>query len=327
MIILITGTIMQKEYGLKSIQENYFNSLLIINNYIIFPGGKLILFFIFFSLILKSFMDGIKKIGTFIIHIGILLFLLFTFLFLKPNDEKYIIIKENESSNLILNNNLYDLTFISNKKNNNLNIHSKNLKNINKLNIFPFKIIIKNNFENTNIKINNNFDNNFFNFSEIKYFVENEYNKKSVELILIHDKNKINKYYLIENLKNETHILFNSYKLNIQLKKSTETLPFNIFLKEFKKKIYKGTTIAKSFESDILIKDTDIEWKYNIKMNSPLRYKNYIFYQSSFIEDEKNSTILYVVNNSKINYIYISCIIILIGFIIHLNTKNRKNYE
>lgn len=328
-IILITGTIMQKEYGLKSVQDNYFNSLFILNDFFFFPGGKLILFLIFFSLLLKTFIDGIKKTGTFIIHIGILFFLLFSFLCLKSNEEKYIIIKENESSNIVLNNNLYDITFtLTDEKNKKIKINQNNLNILNKIDTLPFNITIKNIFENTNVKINNTFNKTFIDFKKVQYFVENEYNKTTFEIVLM-DKNKtlISKIFLIENLKDEINITLNKKNINIKLSKSVEILPFDILLKKFKKINYNGTNTAKSFESDIIIHDKNIEWKYNIKMNKPLRYKNYIFYQSSFIEDEKNSTILYVTNNSNTNYIYLSCFIILIGFIIHLNSKTRKNYE
>ena len=317
---------MQKEYGLKSIQENYFNSIFIINNYFIFPGGKLIIFFIFLSLLFKIFIDGIKRLGTFIIHIGILFFILFTFLFLNTNEEKYIIIKENESNNIIVNNNLYDITFTIND-NKQIKINSKFLNMKDKFKFLPFNIIIKKVFENTNIKINNKLDKNFFKIEKIQQFVENEYNKASVEIEFKNKKNIINNIFLIENLKNEIIIILNENKLHIKLNKFTELLPFEIYLKKFNRLTYNATNLSKSFESDIIINDKNIQWGYNIKMNNPLRYKNYIFYQSSFIEGEKNSTILYVVNNAKINYIYLSCVIILIGFIIHLSSKNRKYYE
>ncbi|HIH2763597.1 MAG TPA: cytochrome c biogenesis protein ResB [Candidatus Azoamicus sp.] len=325
-LILIAGTIMQKEYGLKSIQDNYFNSLIIITDYFFFPGGKLILILIFSSLLLKTFIDGIKKTGTFIIHIGILFFLLFSFLFLKPNEEKYIIIKENENSNIILNNNLYEITVKIHEKK--IKFMSNNLKNINKFNDLPFDIKIKC-FKNTNIKINNKLDKVFFNFKKINYFVENEYNKISFEIELISKNKKLfKKLFLIENLKDDINIIFNKIEINIKLNKATEILPFNIYLKSFKKINYTNTSAAKSFESNIIIKYKNTEWKYNIKMNKPLRYKNYIFYQSSFIEDKKNSTILYVVKDSKIIYIYLSCFIILIGFIYHIsNSKSRNVYE
>lgn len=317
---------MQKEYGLKSIQENYFNSIFIIKNYFIFPGGKLIIFFIFLSLLFKLLNERIKKIGTFIIHIGILLFILFTFLFLRTNEEKYIIIKEKESNNTVINNNIYDITFIINEKK--IKVNSTNLKIKTDLSNLPFNIIIKNSFENTNAKINNNFDKDFLTFKKIKYFVENEYNKTAFEINFIDNNNKlIYKTFLIENITDDINIKINNNKINIKLEKNIELLPFNIYLENFKKINYNGSKLAKSFESDVVITDKNIKWKYNIKMNHPLRYKNYIFYQSSFIEDEKKSTILYVVNNSKINYIYLSCFIILTGFIIHIINRTRKNYE
>lgn len=320
---------MQKEYGLKSIHEIYFNSLFIKNNYFIFPGGKLIIILILLSLSLKILTEKKITLGTFIIHIGIVIFILFAFLFLNPHEEKYIIIKENETSNKILNNNSYDINFTLNEIKN-LKINSNKIKNIKNLNYENLRIEIKKHFKNVNVKLNNNLEKDFFSFKNIKYFVENEHNKAAFEIIFKNntDNKIIKKIYLIEGLKEEINIKIKNIKIDIKLVKSTEVLPFNIYLKNFKKINYNNTNIAKSFESNIIIKDKNVEWKYKIKMNKPLKYKNYIFYQSSYIEDKENSTILYVTYNSKTNYIYLACFIILIGFISHLTSKNwMKNND
>lgn len=336
-IILIVGTIMQKEYGLKSIQEEYFNSFLILHKYFLFPGGKLIITLIFISILTKTILDKIKKIGTFLIHLGLILFILFTFLFLENKDEKYIIIKEGEKNNCVINNHSYNIEIINNK----LKTHSiikipttslkKNL--IYKPNNVPFDIKFSYFFNNSNVKINNKLNKEFFFLNRIPYFVENEYNKTSIEINLLNKKNNVSikKLLFIDNLINEKNLLINNIDINISLKKSFEILPFDLYLIKFNKINYKGTNSAKSFESEIILKDKNIEWKYKIKMNKPLRYKNYTFYQSSFIENDINTTILYVSTSSRINYIYLSCFIILIGFIIHiLNlvlTSGKISYE
>lgn len=318
---------MQKEYGLKSVQEEYFNSILIYNNYFIFPGGKLILSLILLSTLLKLIIDKIKKVGTFIIHIGIIFFIISAFFSLKEKDEKYILIKEGESNNILINNNLYQLKILNNKTQKTEYLDLKNIKKnrILQLKNVKLKMKISNFSQNSNFKINKNFKKEFFILEKIPYFVENEYNKTSIKIDLIDEKNTtIKKIILIDNLIKKKYIKINEYDLKISLKKKKEKLPFNIYLEKFEKIKYKGTNSAKSFESQIILKDRNIEWKYKIKMNKPLTYKNYKLYQSSFIENDINTTILYVSKNSNSKYIYMSCIIILIGFVLHINNLILK---
>ena len=62
--------------------------------------------------------------------------------------------------------------------------------------------------------------------------------------------------------------------------------------------------------------------KILIKMNEPLRYKNYTFYQSSFIEEESGETSVFaVVENYGRLFPYISSIIMCFGLLLHLIIK------
>ena len=97
------------------------------------------------------------------------------------------------------------------------------------------------------------------------------------------------------------------------------TLPFSIHLEDFIKKFHPGTEIAKSYRSHINLINNDIERKVIIRMNEPLRYKGYTFYQSSYKETPHGEvSILAVVRNVGKYFPYIASIILCLGLMIHL---------
>ena len=108
----------------------------------------------------------------------------------------------------------------------------------------------------------------------------------------------------------------------IILRRQRTYLPFSIELLDFKKVMYPGTEIAKSYSSDVNLIEAGISKHILIKMNEPLRHKGYTFYQSSFIESsEGETTVLAAVKNYGRIFPYISSIIMCIGLLIHLILK------
>ena len=84
--------------------------------------------------------------------------------------------------------------------------------------------------------------------------------------------------------------------------------------------------MAKSYHSDVIVNDGDINWETRIEMNKPLRYKGYTFFQSSFDQSEEGEiTILSVVKNEGWLFPYIGTIILAIGLLLHIIlTFNRR---
>ena len=108
----------------------------------------------------------------------------------------------------------------------------------------------------------------------------------------------------------------------IVFRKQRTYLPFSIELIDFKKVMHPGTGIAKSYSSDINLIDSGISKHILIKMNEPLRYKGYTFYQASFIESlDGETTVLAAVKNYGRLFPYISSIIMCFGLLIHLFMK------
>lgn len=109
------------------------------------------------------------------------------------------------------------------------------------------------------------------------------------------------------------------------LRKVVRQLPFTVQLVDFQKDVYPGTAMAKGYQSRIRIKDGDALWESVIRMNEPLRYKGYSFYQSSFLRgaDGSEISVLAVVWNAGRTFPYISSIAMCIGLILHLFLRRR----
>ena len=114
----------------------------------------------------------------------------------------------------------------------------------------------------------------------------------------------------------------NNQNYLIILRRKRSYLPFSIELLDFKKVLYPGTEIAKSYSSEINLLEHGVARRILIQMNEPLRHKGYTFFQSSFIEGlEGETTVLAAVKNYGRLFPYISSIIMCIGLLFHLSLK------
>jgi hypothetical protein len=96
-------------------------------------------------------------------------------------------------------------------------------------------------------------------------------------------------------------------------------LPLQLKLLDFKKTVYPGSEIPKSFTSRVEIESGGLRREALISMNRPLRFRGYTFYQSSYGEDVQrgaNSTFA-VVKNAGRWLPYISSALIFLGLVLH----------
>ena len=115
------------------------------------------------------------------------------------------------------------------------------------------------------------------------------------------------------------NIKINEQVYEIKLRRKRTYLPFELELIDFKKVMYPGTGIAKSYSSDINLIEFGIAKHILIKMNQPLRHRGYTFYQSSFIQSEDGeTTVLAAVKNYGRLFPYISSITMCFGLLVYL---------
>ena len=117
-------------------------------------------------------------------------------------------------------------------------------------------------------------------------------------------------------------VITGSEIFRLVLRKKRFALPFEIELIDFRKEMYPGTNMPKSYESEVYVLEGDTKRRVLIEMNEPLRYMNYTFYQSSFIENgSRQTTVLAVVKNAGRLFPYVSSMIICIGILFHMIIK------
>lgn len=125
----------------------------------------------------------------------------------------------------------------------------------------------------------------------------------------------------------------------VQIRKKLWQLPFQIRLEDFRHEYHPGTLRPKSFESSIVRLDDDREEPVEIKMNEPMRYEGYTFFQASWGPQENATpdtelfSVFEVVKNPADKWPEYSLWIIGIGLLIHfvmqlvrfVLNQNRKN--
>jgi hypothetical protein len=113
------------------------------------------------------------------------------------------------------------------------------------------------------------------------------------------------------------HVADRDYFFSLRLKRII--LPLRLTLLDFKKTVYPGSEIPKSFTSRVQVESDGLRREALIAMNRPLRIRGYTFYQSSYDENDRHgaSSTFAVVRNAGRWLPYISSALILLGLVFH----------
>jgi hypothetical protein len=108
----------------------------------------------------------------------------------------------------------------------------------------------------------------------------------------------------------------------IDLRNRSYPLPYEIELADFRRELYPGTNMPKSYESDVIVRHNEQDGQeVRIWMNHPLRREGYIFFQSNWGPQDGSPGPMYsvfsVVNNPSDQWPLWSCLIIAFGLIWH----------
>jgi hypothetical protein len=102
-------------------------------------------------------------------------------------------------------------------------------------------------------------------------------------------------------------------------------IPFAIELMKFTRTLHPGTDMAKSFESDVHRIEAGQSTPVTIRMNEPLRYGGFTFFQASFAEDAQAAggytSTFAVVKNPADQWPLYACIVITAGMLLHFALK------
>ena len=334
MILLVSGTISQKYIGLYQAQLKFFSSFLFWFYGIPLPAGRTTMGLILISLILKMIFEKkyLNKMGTFIVHIGVILLLTGAFITGVFSKEAYMVLSEKSQSNIISDYHKVELAIFSTDSKEIISVFSEKKISENKIlkENLPFSLKIKKIMKNVEpVQRATPLGETFKGFAKIFELKEkktekiNEENQAGLTFQIIRN-SKIENYAIFEQMPVPQTIQWNNKKYIVSLHPARTYLPFYLELTDFKKINYPGIDKVRSYQSIINIVEGKIKQRRTIKMNQPLRYKGYTFYQSSFIEENNSETsILAVVKNMGRAFPYLSSLIICIGLLIHIFYSRR----
>ena len=338
MILVVLGTLAQKDMGLFAVQEKYFSSWLFWVWYLPLPGGRLTMILMLINLSFFFFNKNlwkINKLGIIILHMGGFLLFIGGGLTAMFSSEGNMIIDEGSQANYVEDYQYMELAIIN-----------TSMEGFDSYTIFDHPLLKRNIIlENANLKfkfqIINYIDNcepirrnkpagiqyrgmmkNFM-ISELTTLKEENMNRPGIIFHLSDTGTKEDGIYgLFLGQSIPQKITVGNQEYTIVFRRQRTYLPFSIELLDFKKVMHPGTGIAKSYSSDINLIEAGISKRILIKMNEPLRHRGYTFYQASFIESaDGETTVLAAVKNYGRLFPYISSIIMCIGLLIHLTMK------
>jgi hypothetical protein len=338
MMLVVLGTLAQKDMGLYAAQKRYFSAWITWFWFIPMPGGRLTLIIILINLsffFFKTSIWKIKKLGIVILHLGGILLLVGGGLTAMFSSEGNMVIEESAQSNHVEDYHFMELAIIN-----------TSASSFDEFTIFDQPLLKRNqvlahanlNFE---IEIINYLENceptkrnspagiqhksmlKKFMLSELKPEKEDNWNRPGmIYKISNSGTNADGMYGIFLGQSISQTVSVNNKDYTIILRRKRTYLPFSIELLDFKKILHPGTDIPKSYSSDINLIENGTVRKIHIQMNEPLRHKGYTFFQSSFIEGPNSeTTVLAVVKNYGRLFPYISSIIMCIGLLFHLSQK------
>ena len=263
--------------------------------------------------------------GHFITHLGILLLLLGGFLTALFSKEAYMLIPEGQKSHILSDYHEVELALIPQKQKESVIFDQKILAGAKILSspLLPFSLKVIEFMKNTElIKRSRPEGEPFEGFAKIFEIKRKKRDKESENNIagLTFQIPKTGKIYSIfEGMPVKQSLKWESASYIAELRPAQRTLPFSIYLIDFEKDYYPGTNQVRSYKSSILLQDGLLEQKRVIKMNQPLRYKGWTFYQSSFVSaEDSESSVLAVVQNAGRIFPYLSSLIVCLGLMIHI---------
>lgn len=329
MVLVVMGTVAQKELGLYIAVEKYINSIVVWFGPIPLPGGLTTIAVIFIALSVKFIFFSKwrwRESGIILTHLGVLLLLLGGLITANLMREGFMIIPEGQSNNAIAD--YQDRTVVILEDNIPLRIFNFNDLSVGQeLELSGLKIKILDLCDNCSARApSGKYDNLQGLAVNMELFgVPSEKNIEanfSGMVLTLHDgpdKEVFGTYMVMEDIPKNPVFDVDGKKIEIKLERAKDILPFAIQLKDFRKIDYPGTRKAREFESDLIVRDGNLSWPVTVSMNEPLRYKGYTFYQSSFEQrPDVEVTVLSVVKNAGWLFPYISTLVIFAGLLLHL---------
>jgi len=310
--IVVWGTLAQKNLGLYEAQKLYFSSWIIwIWNIVPIPGCQLVLAICYMGLLKQIFSKDslrLRNLGTLLTHVGSWFLLTGGLLTQVGSQEGMLMLAEGQRTNKYLDENHLELVAFDLETSNEAEILS--LKRFPKAGDFLT-------FEKLKIKVEVI---EACQFCKTSASPKNEDADSLDSVLEIRFLNGgVDQRWVLRKWNNSPmKIELDGRIYNFNLRNRHHDMPFDFELSTFKKEVYPGTLLARSYESLVYIQDGPLRQRAEIKMNEPLRYKGYSFYQTSYEDDGANVySVFMVVKNHGRLFPYVSSLLLCLGLLVH----------
>ncbi|MFA7276899.1 MAG: cytochrome c biogenesis protein CcsA [Pseudobdellovibrionaceae bacterium] len=336
MIVLIAGTIAQKEIGLYAAQEQYFSSFIIWFGPLPFPGGILLTAIFALNLLVKFIYKSTwswMKAGSIITHLGVLLLLIGGLLTALTAKEGYLVIPEGTTVHEVEDYHQRNLAI----RLNNQMIFSQPFEKLKEgQTIEPYGATFVLNIltlcENCTIQKRAadkaegwTSPGKFMQLLPAPPDPQDERNMTGIEFKITGAGAADGKYLTFDKFPKPPQITAQMPQVTetgtytITVERARRPLPFSVKLDKFTRNMNKGSEMERDFISDLTITDGANSWGARLAMNEPVRLKGYTIYQSSFdMTGPTPQTVLSVVENKGQVFPYIASLVMAFGLILHL---------
>lgn len=344
-ILVFIGTLAQVNEGLYAAQDRYFRSLYVwwpvpgTGLKLIFPGGYAIGGVLLLNLLaghLARFGLSRKKIGIFLVHVGLILLLLGQLLTDLLSIESHLRLSEGESRNYSESGMLTELAIVdksSPEADRVVAISEPRLakkRDIQDASL-PFTIRVREFHHNSELK------NRTGESAKLPPAAENGVGSKvtltplpptvrmdrrnmpsAVVEFLGQDGKSIGSWFVSLWIEEAQPFTVAGKPFEVALRPARYYKSMTLSLLDFRHDKYPGTEIPKNFSSRVRLQNAakGEDREVLIYMNNPLRYGGETFYQSGFDENDPRVTILQVVRNPGWLTPYLACVLVSLGLIV-----------
>ncbi len=371
LILVFFGTMAQEPLGLYFAQTRFFHSFFVdaasmlaaikksaqlVNIYVtpmqasevlhapwipVFPGGYLIGTALLINLSaahLKRFKFSRKKIGIFMVHIGLVLLLLGQLFTDQLAQESGMQLAEGETKNYSESDRRSELVVVDAtdpEKDKVVAIPESMLANLGTLNPpdLPFTLRIKTYFPNASIATNRApgtvHQTEFTTHGVGTRYVASQLDRTTqmdardvpaAVVEVVGGDGVLGSWLVSGRLERLQPFSYRDREYQIGLRLARHYYPFSLTLLDFRHDKYKGTETPRNFSSQVRLQNpvTKEDREVLIYMNTPLRYQGLTFYQASFVGEDV--TILQVVRNPSWLTPYVACVMVGLGLVVQFMT-------
>jgi hypothetical protein len=343
LVLVFVGTLAQVDLGLYKAQNEYFRSFFIYWGpkgadwkVPVFPGGYLIGSVLLINLVSAHFSRFVltrKKIGIWLVHIGLILLLLGQLLTDMLSRESTLHLREGQTKNYSETEREAELAVIdtTDKETDKVVAVPQRLlaqeKEIEHAEL-PFKLRVRDFYANSQVTERDSAAveppaatqgigarATVRRLPHVTVMEERDVPSAVVEIIA--GQASLGTWLVSEFINRAQDFSWNNRTFQLSLRPRRHYKPFSIQLLNFTHDTYKGTEIPKNFSSRVVLHRPEAKEKREvlIYMNNPLRYAGETYYQASFDKDDKGS-VLQVVHNPSWLTPYLSCVLVGVGLVV-----------